>query len=56
MLWAFAVLKGIKVINICRIADGVKDQDDVCSSGVEDKDSESDPGVCNSEKSLTSND
>ena len=38
----------------CRIADGVKDQDDVYICGVEDNYSEPDPGVCNSEESLTS--
>ena len=42
--------------NNCRIADGVKDQDDVCICGVEDSDSKFDPGVYNSEESLTSDD
>ena len=37
-----------------RIADGVKDQDDVYICGVKGSNSESDPSVCNSEESLTS--
>ena len=42
--------------NNCRIADGAKGQDDVYICGVEDSDRESDPGVCDSEGSLTSAD